>query len=328
MISISLKNFKKFIILLIQFGSIYLLYNWCFRSVNWNLFFELVLNANPLFFSIVLLQRYVPWIILGLRLKTFFQSKINFIDGIKASLICVGLNSVLPSRAGDIAKIGWLKINNRISFYELLGGIFIERLLDVSLLSIVLITVLISSSFRVFAILLLLIAILMWIVILIIKFNPKFILSFFCFIRKRQIISWIAHVLWNTKKKLVVETLIKTSSYSILIWIMNFLHVFLVITLLTDINISIYESCLLFIAVFASSAFGIVPGGIGIMESSVIYVCTALLKYDVTYALVIATYFRFFYSIPSVISASFVFITYKYNLSEDQILKNNSRDRK
>ena len=92
---------------------------------------------------------------------------------------------------------------------------------------------------------------------------------------------------------------------------MNFLHVLLVIMLLTNLELSLYEIFVVFVAVFASSAFGVVPGGIGVMESAVIYVSTEVIHLDMTYALVLATFFRFFYSVPSILSASIVILTSK-----------------
>ena len=309
--NISFNVIKRFTIECLQLALIVLRFNWCFKTVNWVKFIETITTISFPLFLIVLIHRFLPWIFLGFRLHSLFGNKLDIVDGIKASLLCVGLNSILPSRAGDIAKVGWLKMNSGIAFYDLLGGIFIERLLDVSILSIALLSVLYTLSLYEYALFLLFLAFLMWLALIFVRYESKLILSVVSYIKSKSIFHWFAHVLLKIKNKLVKEILLKLLGYSVCIWLMNFLHVLLVIMLLTNLELSLYEIFVVFVAVFASSAFGVVPGGIGVMESAVIYVSTEVIHLDMTYALVLATFFRFFYSVPSILSASIVMLTSK-----------------
>lgn len=310
----SIKIKKKLLIVCIQLALIVLLFKWCFNTVKWEKFIEIISSTSFSLFTIVLIQRFFPWIFLGFRLHSLFGKKLIIVDGIKASLLCVGLNSVLPSRAGDIAKVGWVKMNSGLAFYDLLGGIFIERLLDVSILSIAVLFVLFSLSLHEYALLFISLSCLMWIVLTFVRYKTRLFLYIISYVVNKHNFHWLAHVIWKIKKKLVKDTLIKAIVFSICIWLMNFLHVLLVTMLLTDITISIYAISLMFVAVFASSSFGLVPGGIGVMESAVFYIATDLIYLDMTYAFVLATYFRFFYSVPSVLSATIVIVTSKYKL--------------
>lgn len=78
----------------------------------------------------------IQYFFLGWRLTALSGGEIRLRQSIAASLVCVGLNLLLPAKIGELAKIVVLKGNSGSSYDTGLRIVFWERFLDMNMLSI------------------------------------------------------------------------------------------------------------------------------------------------------------------------------------------------
>lgn len=124
----------KPVLFFIQASLVALCFWWLSRDVDWPVALEHCAKVNPTMLIVIFVQRFTPYAFLGLRLSTLFTGRVSPWTGFKASVLCVGCNAVLPARMGELVKIVWLRACGAISYSTLCGGVFLERLLDVSTL--------------------------------------------------------------------------------------------------------------------------------------------------------------------------------------------------
>lgn len=72
----------------------------------------------------------------GWRLHVLSEGVIRLRHGVAASLVCVGLNLLLPAKIGEVAKIAVIKGTSEVSLEAGLRIVFWERFLDMNMLSI------------------------------------------------------------------------------------------------------------------------------------------------------------------------------------------------
>lgn len=277
---------KKFFVA-IQLLILLLVVYWACKNIDFIQLKSAVLSISIPVFIVVLLQRITPFIFLSTRLMYLFG--LDFKYSLNYSSLCVSINCVLPFRLGELYKITLIKNKMAIPFFVSAYKIFIERLLDVTALFLMMLIFAVNfvDGNKLIALLLFIVA--TWFVlVLLIVFQKK--ISSLKILKKIRYIFRIAlsdHRLHKYFFHLLLST--------ILVWAMNVIHVYLVCNYAFNLNLSLTTIFVVCVAIFASSAFGGLPGGIGIMEGAVMIV---LLHFNVSKedALACALMFRFLYT--------------------------------
>lgn len=84
----------------------------------------------PVFF-----YAFVDYVCMGYRLRFLLPADVGFVPSMKASLLCVGMNCLLPAKAGDALKILYLTRTTNHSFVTISSVVIWERLCDVIFLA-------------------------------------------------------------------------------------------------------------------------------------------------------------------------------------------------
>lgn len=276
---------------------------WLSRDVDWSLALEYCTGVNPAMLAVVFVQRFAPYGMLGLRLTALFSGRINVGTGVTASVLCVGCNTVLPARLGEVVKIVWLRASGGLSYAMVCGGVFLERLLDVSML---LLLALLFALPYVNASLVLVLGlgiVVLWLALLNLASPGS--------LGRRWIAAvplppwlrvWLHHLCTALQGFVNGKIFSRAVAGTVLVWSMNYLHVVLLANGLMHLQLVWQELGLVCVTLFFSSALLLAPGGVGVMEAGVVMVLT-LLGVDKSLAVGTALFARVFYSVPPLLGA-------------------------
>lgn len=265
----------------------------------------------------VLVQRYLPYVMLGGRLSKLLPHRLNTWSGFQVSVLCVGCNSILPARMGEIVKIIWLQRHTGKQYATVFGIVFLERLLDVTIL-LFLVGLFAIQYIRVWLVICMLICVVaFWMLTILLATHQGIgerILQWKLLPPKLH--PWLESLFTALHEIWAERLLFKAIGVTALVWAMNYIHVGLLANGLMHLQLSWEELGLLCSVLFFSSALLLVPGGIGTMEAAVLMV---LQMFGVEAAMAAATalFARIFYTLPPLLGAVAVLIG-----SDNGLIKN------
>ena len=267
---------------------------WLYEKVDWRAAGAAILALPLLPFLLTLVQRLTPYLGLGMRLEVITAREAGALHCTASEILCLAFNSLLPARLGELVKILYLSACSRLKVSELLGKVFFERLMDVTALFAI---VFIAAAFFLDSSVVIAMTaglVFLWAIFAALLLSGKLKFSGHAL----QRVMRLAAVLRDSVKPLLhARTLGLILLWTGFIWAMNLTHLYLVCNLLFHFELGAGEIGLMCAAVFMSSAFSAAPGGIGVMESAVVFVLTSLGK-DAAQAAAAALTVRFLYVVP------------------------------
>ena len=282
---------------------------WVFWHVEWHAAFTQWSAVSLPVLCLVFAQRYVPYVMLGIRLKTLFPSEVSAGSGFRASVLCVGCNNILPARLGELVKMVWLHGHNAVPYSTLMCGILFERLLDMTLLLSLVLFFALAHVDPHYITGMAALLMMLWVGILIAARHGARLLAL---VEQWQFPARLRHLMRQSctvfATRLTWKAFLPTLVFTLLVWSMNYLHVHLLANELMNLQLPWQAVGLLCVTIFFSGALLLVPGGVGVMEAAVIAVLT-LLGIDMARAAATAMWARFFYSLPPLLGAVGVLLT-------------------
>ena len=104
--------------------------SYALKDFNYILFINSLINANYVYIvSSILLLIFIIFL-RSIRWRFLFIKKTNINDLYKSQLIGYMGNNVLPLRLGELLKAYYLEKKSKISKYEVIGTVILERVLD------------------------------------------------------------------------------------------------------------------------------------------------------------------------------------------------------
>ena len=101
-----------------------------YRSFNWVLFLNHLLNVNYIYLTISIFCLFVSLLMRAYRWKLFFNDDISVSHLYKSETLGFWGNSIFPLRLGELIKIHYSKILTSKSYLYILSTIVMERLVD------------------------------------------------------------------------------------------------------------------------------------------------------------------------------------------------------
>lgn len=264
-------------------------------------------QINICLFLLILIQRFTPYLFLGYRFYVLSERKVSLKRAVAGGIMCVGFNNILPGRLGEVIKIFYFKRFSKLPYTRLIANVFVERITDVFIL--LAIGTVITFNLLPLRYSLLFTGI-MLIQLIIILDKKNLILKGINLICKKKFLS-LVHLAHNFYSTIRSKVFIKSLSISCLIWVMNILHILLLIFYFLELKISLYETLLLFLIVFSAGLFPI-PGGVGIVDAGIFIFLNSYLNIPEYESIKTAFFCRFFYSIPAIAGMLFVNIEYLF----------------
>ena len=243
--------------------------SYALEDFNYTLFIDSLKNANYLFIISSILLLIIIIFLRSLRWKLLFTKQLKINDLYKSQLIGYMGNNIFPLRLGELLKALFLEKKSKISKYEIIGTVILERVLDLIgliilfliLLNFSIIELVSFDSIKVIYFLLIFVSL-----SIILSFNLNKIKNFKFKNSSFQIIDDIISGFSTINK----SNFLLSIFYTILIWLSYIIVVYLVQKSMY-LNLSFIQCILL---LFLSSLVLMIPsmpGNIGTFEGSVVY---------------------------------------------------------
>ncbi len=295
-------------------NKIFLLIQWtisisAFSYAVWNTNFSSALTKlndfSLSFFFIAGLFLVLDYAFMGLRLQKLLTTKAPFSASMRATIICVGYNNLLPAKAGDILKIMFISSSLKKKISEITPIVVQERLYDLMLLAGTCLFVLPSAPLPLDTSMLLLILICIpCSIFLMIKFDKYIIMCIdkipahkprmFCRNMFAMFLSGIDNV-----------NCIKVFILTVLIWTFYFSSFTVCLLFVADLPLTLLQCAVVFCVTCMGMALPSSPGGLGIFEAALV-LSLSWFNIPPDTALSIAIVMHCFYLIPISLIAVFM----------------------
>ena len=240
------------------------IFYWLFSKISFIESIRIITRSNPFFILLSLIMLVLSVFFIILRWMLIIKSlspKTGFMDAMVSIMSASSLNSVLPSKLGDIFKVYYFK---ECGVSKVVGTVFTERLFDIISLSLILITgsVIINRNIFVYIGLIVLLALIFF--TLGVYFLRKKLKKSKKYNLIKNLFYSVNWIMQRPKKGLALFLL------SIIIWVCSILQIYLIfLAIPIEVNI-IYFSSAIIIAIFV----GLIPitiAGMGTRDSAIIY---------------------------------------------------------
>ena len=284
-----------------------------YSRVNWNTFLTVCSKANLFYLSIAVTFFFSTTFISILRWKLLLKEEFDLPLKIatKIFLAAMSLNSIMPSKLGDLSKAYFLKKESSIGYKRGFDTVFLEKLLDLSSLCLLFLlgTFMLDNIDRkvLYALLIFSVSVVIFTVLFIAlgnRFNP---LNFFLnmvlkrFPRLQKLVSDTEVYLAKLKRKPARLTFVIL--VSIFLWTLHLIQIYFFFLTL-DARASLIQ---IFGYVPAAILIGLMPltiGGMGTRDAALIYLFSGKFGYETMAAIGIMVSTR--YWVPSLVGLPFL----------------------
>ncbi|MHC1790535.1 lysylphosphatidylglycerol synthase transmembrane domain-containing protein [Solidesulfovibrio sp.] len=125
---------NRFLSLALRFGLAGGCLTYALWGVDFSRLWPVLAEFSPGFVALYALAVLATTLIPGLRLRFLVNGRISPLTGLRACLLGLACNNVLPARLGEVAKAGYLRQEASISLGRALEAVFWERFFDLSAL--------------------------------------------------------------------------------------------------------------------------------------------------------------------------------------------------
>lgn len=105
-----------------------------FWSVDLSLVIDKLKNYSLIWVCLIVIFSVFVYSILGYRLRSLSHHNLSTLNGLKATIVCHGVNNLLPTKLGEVAKILYTHHQSQLSKAEVTGVVFWERFLDLNMI--------------------------------------------------------------------------------------------------------------------------------------------------------------------------------------------------
>jgi uncharacterized protein (TIRG00374 family) len=290
----------KFIKIAIVVASLaYILYDLDFSLVAKSFKQYSLLELSP-----AIISMFVGIFVLSLRWRFITKNQITLKASLESSFLALGLNNILPAKMGEVAKVYYLKKIYMYDVSKALPMMIIERLFDVFILAIFILFT--NSDYSAFVLVLI------------------SVISLYFLIKKAKVILKLLQKISHLKVRNFLKDNVKTISritksdfsimllYSILLWAIYYLTIYLFIQLATNFTLSATEILVVFIFSAIGMAIPSTPGGLGVVQAGCV-IALSIYGIDKENALSFSIIYHMIQYIPTTIIALVIMYRSKFS---------------
>lgn len=296
---------KKALSFILRFG----LVAFCLVYVLWGLDwgqFALALKSFGLTALLVsMLYSFVPYVPLAIRFNCLTNSAAGFLNSLKASVFCLGINNMFPAKLGEVAKAFYLRRKTGIPLGQGLGLIFWERFADLNCLLLLGLFTAASMGSNIALAPLIAVVGALWAGVLLIRFAPQSAQFFMRFVPGQRLKSLFTDIIQQLQERKSPAFFLKLSSLSLLFWIANMSVSFMIIFWVAQVDITYAQGLTVFVVATLGFATPSSPGALGVVEAAFV-LAMSWFGVDKPQALAVALLFRIATFIPPTLAALYV----------------------
>lgn len=296
---------KKACNLFLRFGIVGLCLVYVLWGVDWEQFVEALRKFGPVALVCSMAWSFSPYVPLAMRFNWLTKGRAGFLNALKASVFCLGINNIFPAKLGEVAKAFYLRRKTCIPLGQGLGLIFWERFADLnSLLILGLLTAAFMKSLEFLAPLAVVVACL-WATVIALKLSPKCRDLLLRLVPGQRLKLLASEALLQLHEPKGAGFYLSLAGYSILFWGMSISVSFLVVFWVAQVDLTYAQALTLFVVATLGFATPSSPGALGVVEAAFV-LAMSWFGVGKGEALAVALLFRVITFIPPTLAALYV----------------------
>jgi len=211
---------------------------------------------------------------LGGRFAYLSGGNVGYGKALGASMVCLGVNNLLPARLGELAKAAYLRHEAGLALGKALVMVFWERLFDLmTLLALSLMAAAIIGHGGAVVPLLALVAGL-WCGVFLARYRPGFMKQLCGLVPFERIRLFLEDVLVHLKDGGSPRFFLMTGFWSVFIWFGYYLNFAIILNYVAKLNLSLGQVLVVFAVTAVGFALPSSPGALGVMEAAAVWSIT------------------------------------------------------
>ncbi|MEN8261548.1 MAG: lysylphosphatidylglycerol synthase transmembrane domain-containing protein [Pseudomonadota bacterium] len=210
------------------------------------------------------------YVFLGYRLRVCSHHGISVTTGTLATLVSHGINNILPSKLGEVAKAFYINTRENISKAEALGIVFWERFLDLNAILIIAAVAVYQINLDLVTFPLFAAVLLLWLVILAAsrwRRLPEKCISLLPYPRLQAFLKELhAHI----DARLSLVFLLRIACLTAIVWLLYGVQAIYILNGAANLGLTLEQAAVVFVLSSLSMALPSTPGALGVFEAVVV----------------------------------------------------------
>jgi len=305
---------KKILYLLFRISITIVAISYIFWEMDFSQLVPILNRYDFFILTTIIIYSVSTYFYLGFRLRVISHYKITILTGTKATIICHGINNILPTKLGEVAKALFLSMKVKTSKAEAFSIVFWERFLDLNALLLIAIITIFQTKLELMVLPLSILVLGLWAFILITNYWTKSydkVINLIPILKLKHFLNELhAHV----NQRFSWKFLIKISFFTSIVWGLYCIQTILVLNWLVELHLSLNQLLIVFVISSAGMALPSTPGAFGVYEA-VIVIALGLFGISKEEAFITAFVMHMIEYIPTTLFTFIIFSKSKINLS-------------
>lgn len=243
----------------------------CLVYVFWNIDYSILIQTistmAPEGLAIVFVMIVMNFLAMGSRIRFIAKGNVSYRSSFNAAVIGLGVNNILPAKAGEIAKALYLKKESNLSLGHTLGFVFWERFSDFNIL--VLCALFSAAINKVGNIIwpVTLSIFLFWCGLFVLWYIPDFGSRLVSIIPYAPLKNFVQTLIRQLKDNMSISFFIQLAFFSLVVWVLYFLQYFFLLKQAAELDLNAFQIFTVFIIAAGGMALPTTPGAVGVYEA-------------------------------------------------------------
>lgn len=296
---------RKLVGFILRFAIIAACLIYVFWGLDWGLFGKALTRFGPVAVVGVFLATLTQYLPVSWRLSYLTKYEAGFLVSLKASAFCMGINNLLPAKAGEVAKAFYLRNRTGLPMARGLGLIFWERFFDLnSLLVLGVLTALFLGKNLVLVPMACVVGFI-WLAIIAFRVFPSLPEKMSRLIPGERLRLLFTDIIKQLQEHMTPAFFLSMTLLTLVVWTVFFAAVALGIWWMAGLDLSVSQALAVFVVSTVGYAVPASPGGLGVYEAAFV-AAMAWVGVGREQALALGLALHFMVLVPPILAALYV----------------------
>ena len=210
------------------------------------------------------------YVFLGYRLRVCSSHGMSVATGTLATLVSHGVNNILPTKLGEVAKAFYINTRENITKAEALGIVFWERFLDLNAILIIAAVAVYQIDLELVTLPLCAAVLSLWLVILAANRWKRLSENVICLLPFPGIQGFLRELHGHIGARLSLAFLVKISCLTAMVWVLYGVQAIYILNGAANLGLTLEQAGVVFVLSSLSMALPTTPGALGVFEAVVV----------------------------------------------------------
>ena len=220
---------------------------------------------------VVLLTMSCGFFLMGVRLWDLANRACTLAQGVFASFYGFFVNTILPARLGELAKIVYLHKSAGIPASQSTEFVFWERFADLNVFLFLVVFGALAIGGPALAIPFFALAAVIWGLLITFSLRPGWAYRLVRYLPVKKVREFVDSFLQHLEVRSGSGRYVRLFFYSLLIWLEHMLEIFLIIYWLSGFDLTISQGLVVFALAITGFSLPLAPAGLGVTDSAIVF---------------------------------------------------------